>query len=225
MNPWERTQKLIGIDALNKLKSAKVAVFGIGGVGGFTVEALARCGIGKIDLIDHDTVSVTNINRQIIATHETVGQLKVDVMKKRILSINPEANVGTFAEFYLPDTSFDFSQYNYVVDAVDTVTAKIDIIMKCKEAGTPIISSMGTGNKINPAMFEITDIYKTKVCPLARVMRKELKKRGIKSLKVVYSPEEMLVTERIPASISFIPSVAGLLIAGEVVRDICKLNS
>lgn len=225
MNPWERTQKLIGIDALNKLKSAKVAVFGIGGVGGFTVEALARCGIGKIDLIDHDTVSVTNINRQIIATHETVGQLKVDVMKKRILSINPEANVGTFAEFYLPDTSFDFSQYDYVVDAVDTVTAKIDIIMKCKEAGTPIISSMGTGNKINPAMFEITDIYKTKVCPLARVMRKELKKRGIKSLKVVYSPEEMLVTERIPASISFIPSVAGLLIAGEVVRDICKLNS
>lgn len=225
MNAWERTQKLIGIDALNKLKSAKVAVFGIGGVGGFTVEALARCGIGKIDLIDHDTVSVTNINRQIIATHETVGQLKVDVMKKRILSINPEADVRTFAEFYLPDTSFDFSQYNYVVDAVDTVTAKIDIIMKCKEAGTPIISSMGTGNKINPAMFEITDIYKTKVCPLARVMRKELKKRGIKSLKVVYSPEEMLVTERIPASISFIPSVAGLLIAGEVVRDICKVNS
>ncbi|MCH5150469.1 MAG: tRNA threonylcarbamoyladenosine dehydratase [Spirochaetales bacterium] len=225
MNPWERTQKLIGVDALNTLKSAKVAVFGIGGVGGFVTEAFARCGIGKIDLIDHDTVSVTNINRQIIATHETIGQLKVDVMKKRILSINPQADVGTFAEFYLPDTSFDFSQYDYVVDSIDTVTAKIGIIMKCKEAGTPIISSMGTGNKINPSMFEITDIYKTRVCPLARVMRKELKKRGIKSLKVVYSPEEIVVTERIPASISFVPSVAGLLIAGEVVRDICKIDS
>ena len=226
MNQWERTQKLIGIDALNKLKSSKVAVFGIGGVGGFVVEAFARCGIGKIDLIDHDMVSVTNINRQIIATHETIGQLKVDVMKKRILSINPEADVGTFAEFYLPDNSsgskIDFSQYDYVIDAIDTITAKIGIIMKCKEVGTPIISSMGTGNKINPAMFEITDIYKTKVCPLARIMRRELKKRGIKSLKVVYSPEEILTTERPPASISFVPSVAGLLMAGEVVRDILR---
>ncbi len=226
MNQWERTQKLIGIDALNKLKSSKVAVFGIGGVGGFVVEAFARCGIGKIDLIDHDTVSVTNINRQIIATHETIGQLKVDVMKKRILSINPEADVGTFAEFYLPDNAsgseIDFSQYDYVIDAIDTITAKIGIIMKCKEVGTPIISSMGTGNKINPAMFEITDIYKTKVCPLARIMRRELKKRGIKSLKVVYSPEEILTTERPPASISFVPSVAGLLMAGEVVRDILR---
>lgn len=226
MNQWERTQKLIGIDALNKLKSSKVAVFGIGGVGGFVVEAFARCGIGKIDLIDHDTVSVTNINRQIIATHETIGQLKVDVMKKRILSINPEAYVGTFVEFYLPDNAsgseIDFSQYDYVIDAIDTITAKIGIIMKCKEVGTPIISSMGTGNKINPAMFEITDIYKTKVCPLARIMRRELKKRGIKSLKVVYSPEEILTTERPPASISFVPSVAGLLMAGEVVRDILR---
>lgn len=228
MNPWERTQKLIGADALNKLKSAKVAVFGIGGVGGFATEAFARCGIGKIDLIDHDTVSVTNINRQIIATHDTVGQLKVDVMKRRILSINPEVDVGTFAEFYLPDDSssfkFDFSQYDYIVDAIDTVTAKIGIIMKCKEVGTPVISSMGTGNKINPAMFEITDIYKTKVCPLARVMRKELKKRRIESLKVVYSPEEVLTSERIPASISFVPPVAGLLMAGEVVRDICGIS-
>lgn len=226
MNPWERTQKLIGTEALNTLKSAKVAVFGIGGVGGFAAEAFARCGIGKIDLIDHDNVSITNINRQIIATHETIGQPKVDVMKKRILSINPQADVGAFAEFYLPDSDFklDFSQYDYIVDAVDTVTAKIGIIMKCKEVGTPVISSMGTGNKINPALFEITDIYKTKVCPLARVMRKELKKRGIESLKVVYSPEEVFVTERMPASISFVPPVAGLLMAGEVVRDICGIS-
>lgn len=228
MNPWERTQKLIGTEALNTLKSAKVAVFGIGGVGGFAAEAFARCGIGKIDLIDHDNVSITNINRQITATHETVGQLKVDVMKKRILAINPQAEVSAFAQFYLPDDSpdfrIDFSQYDYIVDAVDTVTAKIGIIMKCKEVGTPVISSMGTGNKINPALFEITDIYKTKVCPLARVMRKELKKRGIESLKVVYSPEEVFVTERMPASISFVPPVAGLLMAGEVVRDICGIS-
>ena len=227
MNPWERTQELIGNEALEKLKNAKVAIFGIGGVGGFTVEALARCGIGKIDLIDHDTIAVSNINRQIIATHDTVGQLKVDVMKKRILSINPAAQVGTFASFYLPDEEnslqIDFAQYDYVIDAIDTVTAKIGIIMKCKEVGTPVISSMGTGNKLNPAMFEITDIYKTKVCPLARVMRKELKRRGVESLKVVYSQEEVVTTARTPASISFVPSVAGLLIASEVVKDIIKM--
>ena len=229
MNPWERTVELIGEESLEKLKNAKVAIFGIGGVGGFTVEALARCGIGKIDLIDHDTVSVSNINRQIIATHETVGQLKVDVMKKRILSINPTAEVGAFASFYLPDETdgliIDFSQYDYVIDAIDTVTAKIGIITKCKEVATPVISSMGTGNKLNPTMFEITDIYKTKVCPLARVMRKELKKRRVESLKVVYSPEEVVTTARTPASISFVPSVAGLLIASEVVRDIMKTEN
>lgn len=228
MNPWERTSGLIGDEALERLKNARVLVFGIGGVGGFTVEALARCAVGKIDLVDHDTISISNINRQIIATHETVGQLKVDVMKKRVLSINPTAHVETFANFYLPDEKnglqIDFAQYDYVVDAIDTVTAKIGIIMKCKDVGTPVISSMGTGNKLNPSMFEITDIYKTKVCPLARVMRKELKKRSVESLKVLYSPEEVVTTERIPASISFVPSVAGLLIAGEVVKDICNEN-
>ena len=226
---FARTELLLGKAGMERLRCARVAVFGIGGVGGHVVEALARSGIGAIDLVDHDRVSLSNINRQIIATQHTLDQLKVDAAKERILSINPECCVRTHPVFFLPDTAggFDFTQYDYVVDAVDTVTAKIDLIMSAKEAGVPVISSMGAGNKMNPAMFEVADIYKTSVCPLAKVMRKELKKRGVDHLKVVYSKEEAIKRETeerkpVPGSIAFVPSVAGLIIASEVVKDLIE---
>ena len=193
---WSRTQMLIGSESLSRLFRARVAVFGIGGVGGYAVEALARSGIGAIDLIDSDKVSISNLNRQIIATHKTIGWYKTEVMRERILEIHPDCKVRVHNCFYLPETQeeFDFRQYDYVVDAVDTVTAKLAIILQAKEAGTPVISSMGTGNKLDPTAFEVADIYETSVCPLARVMRRELKKRGVKSLKVVYSREEPRVS-------------------------------
>ncbi len=228
-----RTSLLIGEVGIEKLNNAKVAVFGVGGVGGYVVEALARSGVGSFVLVDKDDVSVSNINRQIIALQSTVGKYKVDVMRDRILDINPEANVEVNRTFFLPENShkFDFSQYTYVVDAVDTVTAKIEIIMKAKEAGVPVISSMGAGNKLDATAFKVTDIYKTNVCPLAKVMRKELKARGVKKLKVVYSEEQPMSPDtsnlqtpdekkRIPGSVAFVPSVVGLIIAGEVVKDI-----
>lgn len=225
-----RTKILIGDEGLEKLKNAKVAVFGVGGVGSFVVEALARAGVGSFVLIDKDQVSLSNINRQLIATHETIGKLKIDVAKKRILSINPEAKVETFAEFFMPgNTNILNNSITYIVDAIDTVTAKIELVMQAQKLGVPIISSMGTGNKLNPCLFEITDIYKTQVCPLAKVMRKELKQRGVKHLKVLYSKEEPkksgIIGENgkaIPGSISFVPSVAGLIIAGEVIKDLLK---
>lgn len=225
-----RTKILIGDECLEKLKNAKVAVFGVGGVGSFVVEALARAGVGCFVLIDKDQVSLSNINRQLIATHETIEKLKVDVAKKRILSINPEAKVETFAEFFMPgNTNILNNSITYIVDAIDTVTAKIELVMQAQKLGIPIISSMGTGNKLNPCLFEITDIYKTQVCPLAKVMRKELKQRGVKHLKVLYSKEEPLKSgiigengKTIPGSISFVPSVAGLIIAGEVIKDLLK---
>ena len=192
LNQFSRTQLLIGKDNMDRLKNARVAVFGIGGVGGYTVEALARSGVGTLDLIDDDKVCLTNLNRQILATRKTIGKYKVDVAKGRILDINPDAAVNTYKTFFMPDTAeqFDFSQYDYVVDAVDTVTAKIELVMKCQEKGVPIMSSMGAGNKLDPTAFRVADIYKTKVCPLAKVMRRELKKRGVKKLKVVYSEEQ-----------------------------------
>lgn len=225
-----RTKILIGDEGLEKLKNVKVAVFGIGGVGSFVVEALARAGVGSFVLIDKDQVSLSNINRQLIATHKTIGKLKVDVAKERILSINPEAKVETFAEFFMPgNTDILNNSITYIVDAIDTVTAKIELVMQAQKLGVPIISSMGTGNKLNPCLFEITDIYKTQVCPLAKVMRKELKQRGVKHLKVLYSKEEPLKSgiigengKAIPGSISFVPSVAGLIIAGEVIKDLLK---
>ncbi len=219
---FSRTEMLIGKDCLEKLKSAHIAVFGIGGVGGYASEALVRSGIGKIDIIDNDVISESNINRQIIATSKTIGEYKVDAMKKRILEINPELHVNTFNILYLPETAnqFDFSKYDYIVDAVDNITAKIDLVLRAKEYKTPIISSMGTGNKLDPTAFEVSDIYKTSVCPLAKVMRYELKKLGIKKLKVVYSKEIPITNSRPPASISFVPSTAGLIIASEVVKDI-----
>ena len=237
-NQFSRTEIILGKDGIDCLKKSRVAVFGIGGVGGYVAEALARSGVGALDLIDNDEVSLTNINRQIIALHSTVGRPKVDVMKERILDINPECNVRIFQCFYLPETKnlFDFTEYNYVVDAVDTVTAKIQLIVQAKEAGVPIISSMGAGNKLNPASFEVADISQTSVCPLARVMRQECKKRGIKDIKVVYSkekPVESKLTEEekksaeqkgnglAPGSCAFVPSVAGLIIASEVVKDLC----
>lgn len=224
---FSRTEMLIGADALEKLKKSRVAVFGVGGVGSFIVEALARSGVGTLDLIDNDTVNVTNINRQLIALHSTVGQFKVDCAKERILDINPEATVNVYKTFYLPENAdeFDFTQYDYIVDAIDTVTAKIDIICRAEKLGIPVISSMGTGNKLDPTLFEVADINKTEGCPLARVMRRELKARGVKKLKVVYSKEKPVKsteTGRIPASISFVPSVAGLIIAGEVIKDLIR---
>lgn len=228
-----RTSLLIGEAGIEKLNNAKVAVFGVGGVGGYVVEALARSGVENFVLVDKDDVSVSNINRQIIALQSTVGKYKVDVMRDRILDINPEANVEVHRTFFLPENSdeYDFSQYTYVVDAVDTVTAKLEIIMKAKEAGVPVISSMGAGNKLDATAFKVTDIYKTNVCPLAKVMRKELKARGVKKLKVVYSEEQPMSPDisklqsseekkRIPGSVAFVPSVVGLIIAGEVVKDI-----
>ena len=222
---FSRTENLIGANALEKLKKCHIAVFGVGGVGGFVVEALARAGVGTIDLIDSDCVDITNLNRQIIALHSTIGKQKVAVMRDRVLDINPNANVNIFPLLFLPENSsqFDFSKYDYVVDAIDNVTAKIELVVKCQEAGTPIIASMGTGNKLDPTKFEISDIYKTSVCPLAKVMRYELKKRGVKKLKVLYSKENPIKTaDRTPASISFVPSAAGLIIAGEVIKDIIK---
>lgn len=229
-----RTSLLLGEEATERLQQSKVAIFGIGGVGGFAAEALARGGVGHLVLVDHDEVSKSNINRQIIATHQTIGQPKVEVMKERIHSINPEAEVETYQSFFLPENAkdFDFTSYDYVVDAIDTVTGKIALVMQTDQSGTPIISSMGAGNKLDPTQFEVTDIYKTSICPLARVMRKELKKRGIPSLKVVYSREkaiEPLVKlseeegkRQIPGSVSFVPSVAGLIAAGEVIKDLSK---
>lgn len=219
---FERTEALFGKDAIEKLKKCRVAVFGVGGVGGYAVEALARSGVGAIELIDNDTVSISNINRQIIATHKTVGKYKVDVAKERILQINPNCTVTVHKTFFTPETSdeFDFEAYDYVIDAIDTVTGKIELVLSAQSAGTPIICSMGAGNKIDPTRFEVADIYKTSVCPLARVMRRELKKRGVKSLKVVYSKEEPFVLERVPASCSFVPGAAGLIIAGEVIKDL-----
>ncbi len=235
-NQFSRTELLFGKDAMDRLRHSKVAVFGIGGVGGYAVEALVRSGIGAIALIDDDKVCLTNLNRQIIATRKTVGQYKVDVMKERILDINPDCRVEVHKCFYLPETKdeFDFSEYSYVIDAVDTVTAKIQLVMQAKEAGTPIISSMGAGNKLNPTEFEVADIYQTSVCPLAKVMRRELKKRQIQDLKVVYSKEIPIKPQEdmsgnctkkreIPGSNAFVPSVAGLIIASEVIKDLIKI--
>ena len=245
---FSRTERLLGAPAMEKLKGARVAVFGIGGVGGYVAEALARSGVYKLDLIDKDEVSLTNINRQIIALHSTLGRAKVDVMKERILDINPEAEVRTYKCFYLPETRnlFDFSQYDYVVDAVDTVTAKIQLIVQAKERNVPIICSMGAGNKVVPTAFEVADISETSVCPLARVMRQECKKRGIRDVKVVYSKEkpvnngdnlncsnngdspeksenlELKGNGIAPASCAFVPSVAGLIIASEVIKDLIQ---
>lgn len=225
-NQFTRTQTLIGEKALEKLSKAKVIVFGIGGVGSYTIEALARAGLGNLDLVDNDEINITNINRQIIALHSTIGKPKVEIAKERILDINPNVNIKTYKIFFSPETckEFDFTRYDYIVDAIDSVTGKIELVLKAQEANIPIISCMGTGNKLNPTMFEISDIYKTSVCPLAKVMRTELKKRGVKKLKVVYSKENPIKHsgQRIPASISFTPSVAGLIIASEIIKDIIK---
>ncbi len=217
-----RTEVLIGAEALKALAAARVAVFGVGGVGGYVVEALARSGVGAFDLIDSDTVVASNINRQIIATWSTVGQHKVDVMRARILDINPQAEVHVHRCFFLPETAgdFDFSQYSYVVDAVDTVTAKLQLAEQAQASGTPIISAMGAGNKLDATAFRVADIYETSVCPLAKVMRRECRKRGITSLKVVYSQEEPVIRREVPGSIAYVPSVAGLIIAGEVIKDL-----
>lgn len=219
---------LLGQEGLNKLRNSHVAIFGIGGVGGHAVEALARCGIGRIDIIDNDTVCESNLNRQIIALHSTIGRPKVDIMKTRILDINPSIEVRTYRTFFLPQNKdqFDFSEYDYVIDAIDTVTAKLCLIEEAKKANVPIICSMGTGNKLDPTKLEVTDISKTSVCPLARVMRLECKKRGLKDVKVVYSKEETIKPsfaegqEVVPGSTAFVPSVAGLIIASQVVRDL-----
>ena len=247
LNQFSRTELLLGKDGIEKLASSRVAIFGIGGVGGYTVEALARSGVGTFDLIDDDKICITNINRQIYALRSTVGKYKVDVAKDRILDINPNAVVNTYKTFYTPETAdeFDFSQYDYVVDAIDTVVGKLKIVEKAKEAKVPVISSMGAGNKMNAAMFEVTDIFRTSVCPLAKVMRQELKKRKIRKLKVVYSKEvpikpnddieisckkhcvcppgtvrKCTARRQIPGSNAFVPSVVGLIIAGEVVKDL-----
>lgn len=227
MNQFSRTELLVGAEGIEKLKKSRVAVFGIGGVGGYVVEALARSGVGTLDLIDHDKVSLTNLNRQIIATHSTIGRYKVDVAKERILDINPEAVVYPYKTFFMPETAaeFNFYAYDYVVDAIDTVTGKIQLVLQADASHTPIISSMGAGNKMNPAAFKVADIYRTSVCPLAKVMRRELKNRGIKQLKVVYSEEVPVTKERIPGSNAFVPSVAGLIIAGEVVKDLLQSSS
>lgn len=273
-NQFSRTERLLGKENMEKLSAARVCIFGIGGVGGYVAEALVRSGVGHLELVDNDVVCLSNLNRQIIATHQTLGQYKVDVMKERILSINPEAEVVTHRCFYLPETQaqFDFSKYDYVVDAIDTVAGKISLVLQAEASGTPVISSMGAGNKLDPAAFQVADIYQTSVCPLAKVMRKELKKRGVKKLKVVYSKElplsprseetetagvfcddyaktdmdhqehpetrsgdahhsesetEKTVLSRrrsIPGSVAFVPSVAGLIIAGEVVKDLLEIK-
>ena len=231
----ERTEMLLGGEAVQKLRRARVAVFGIGGVGGYAAEALARSGVGTLDLIDKDVVSTSNINRQIIALHSTVGRPKTQVMRERIRDISPDTVVNTYECFFLPENadSFDFTQYDYVLDAVDTVSAKLELAVRCDKARVPVISCMGAGNKLDPTLFEVADVYKTSVCPLAKVMRRELKARGIKSLKVVYSKEEAkkplkTVTEEhrraIPGSVSFVPSVAGLIMAGEAIKDIVGIH-
>ena len=233
---FSRTGLLLGETAVERLSRARVAVFGLGGVGGYTVEALARAGVGNLDLIDKDTVSLSNINRQILATHDTVGMEKTEAAKQRVLKINPEARVRTYPVFYTPDTAsdFDFTRYDYIVDAIDTVTAKLALVQQARAAGTPIISCMGTGNKLDPTMFRVEDLAKTSMCPLARVMRKELGKRGIRHLKVVYSQEQALTPtgweeeaaatgkRQIPGSVSFVPGAAGLILAGEVIKDLIK---
>lgn len=227
---FSRTELLIGKEGLNKLKNAKIAIFGIGGVGSYVVEGLARAGVGSFVLVDNDDVALSNLNRQIIATQKTIGKPKVEVAKERILDINPNAKVKIYKEFFMPDTEGIIdNSVSYIVDAIDTVTAKIELVLRANNLSIPIISSMGTGNKLDPTRFEVTDIYKTSVCPLAKVMRKELKARGIKKLKVVYSKEEPIKMKKeetkqkqVPGSISFVPSVAGLIIAGEVVKDIIK---
>ncbi|MBQ7960627.1 MAG: tRNA threonylcarbamoyladenosine dehydratase [Clostridia bacterium] len=222
-----RTEMLLGKENMDKLKTAHIAVFGLGGVGGHVCEALARCGIGKFTLFDNDTVAESNLNRQIIATTETIGMAKTDAMKKRILSINPDAEIITNQVFFLPENAdfYPLNKYDYVVDAIDTVSAKIELAVRAEKLGIPLISSMGTGNKLDPTQFKITDIYKTSVCPLARVMRKELKDRNVKKLKVLYSEETPIKSvssdgSRTPGSTSFVPSVAGLVIASEVVKDL-----
>ena len=248
LNQFSRTELLVGNESVEKLKKAKVAVFGIGGVGSFVVEGLVRAGIGNFILVDDDKVCLTNLNRQIIATHKTVGKYKVDVAKERILDINPNANIETYQEFFMPDSKEILDNtVDYIVDSVDTVTAKIELVIRANKLNIPIISCMGTGNKLDPTKFEVTDIYKTSVCPLAKVMRKELRARGIKELKVVYSKEEPIIPDetennscktncicppetkrkctirnQVPGSISFVPSVAGLIIAGEIIKDIIK---
>ncbi len=224
-NQFTRTRLVIGDEGIQKLNKAKVAVFGIGGVGSYVVEALARAGVGNFILVDKDVVDITNINRQIIATHSTVGKPKVEIARDRILDINPNISVKIYQEFFLPETEGILDEsIDYIIDAIDTVTAKIELVVRANKLNIPIISSMGTGNKLDPTKFEVADIYKTSVCPLAKVMRKELKDRGIKKLKVVYSKEEPKKHEggRTPGSISFVPSVAGLIIAGEVIKDIIK---
>lgn len=224
-NQYTRTIAVLGEAAIEKLKNSHVAVFGVGGVGSYTVEALARAGVGKIDLIDNDSFNVTNINRQLYATHKTIGQYKVDVARDRILDINPDCVVTTHKMFYLPENAdaIDLSKYDYIVDAIDTVAAKVELIVRADKCGVKIISSMGTGNKLYPEMLEVSDIYKTSVCPLAKVMRTRLKKEGIKKLKVVYSKEEPIKNQdNIIGSVPFVPSTAGLIIAGEVVKDLIK---
>lgn len=229
---FSRTELLLGEKSVEKLVKKRIAVFGVGGVGGFVCEGLVRAGIGEIDIIDKDTVAVSNLNRQLIALHSTVGQNKVDVLEKRLKDINPKLILRKYKCFFLPETSdnFDFKQYNYVVDAIDTVTGKIELVLKAEEAGVPIISAMGAGNKLDPTAFQVADIYKTSVCPLARVMRRELKKRGIEKLKVVYSKEEPVKPafaegeETVPGSVSFVPSVMGLIIAGEIVKELLSLS-
>ena len=250
LNQFSRTQLVFGEEAMQRLAGARIAVFGIGGVGGYTVEALARSGIGQLDLIDDDKVCVTNVNRQLLATLKTVGQYKVDVAKERVADINPKCRVNTFKTFYMPDTEgeFDFSQYDYIVDAIDTVKGKLALVENAQKAGTPIISSMGAGNKVDAAAFEVADIYETSVCPLARVMRYECRRRGIKKLKVVYSKEKPIrpmedmsiscrrhcvcppgtrkctVRRDIPGSTAFVPSVVGLIIAGEVIKELTSFE-
>lgn len=252
LNQFSRTELLLGKAAMDRLSSSRVAVFGIGGVGGYTVEALVRSGIGAVDLIDDDKVCLTNINRQIYATRKTVGKYKVDVAAERIAEINPDVKVVAHKIFYTPETSgqFDFSQYDYIVDAIDTVSGKLELVLKAQESGTPIISSMGTGNKLDPTAFIVDDIYNTSVCPLARVMRYELRRRGIKKLKVVYSKEKPMTPiddmaiscrtncicppdtaqkctrrRQVPGSTAFVPSVAGLVIAGEIIKDLTGVKN
>lgn len=222
---FSRTERLIGKDNLKKIKNANIIVFGLGGVGSYVAEALARSGVSKMTVVDKDTIDITNINRQLYALHSTVGKNKADVARERILDINPECQVTSIVKMYLPENAdeFELEKYDYIVDAIDNVTAKIDLAIKSQELGIPMIASMGTGNKLDPTAFKITDIYKTDTCPLCRVMRKELKTRGVKKLKVLYSTEiPKNDGERTPASISFVPSTAGLIIAGEVVKDLIK---
>ena len=240
MDAFARTRLLLGDSAMEKLKNARVAVFGLGGVGGYVAEALARSGVGALDLVDHDTISLTNLNRQILATRDTVGLPKAEAAAQRVTAINPDCDAKAIQTFYLPETAdrFDFTKYDYIVDAIDTVTGKLMLVQAAKAAGTPIISSMGTGNKLDPTAFRVGDIHETNVCPLARIIRKECRKRGIEKLKVVYSTEDPIKTvlppddpawaelpegrNALPGSVCFVPAVAGMIIAGEVIKDLIK---